>query len=130
MSAFDTAALPGKIPTCGPGANVVTPDSLFKSNAEKEAYANIVNGVNGDVPEFKVKKVRVEIFDLSDPSQRKKYEKLWAELLVKTSKLEAVVETSKDLVHRPDGTSYWMKYVEYVEFSNSMYPKKDGRSKR
>ena len=117
MSAFDDAALPGKIPTSGAGADMVTPAVLFKNEAERAMYQQILNGdKTSPSKSFKVKKVKVEVFDLSDESQRKKYEKLWAELLVKVSKLEAVVEASKDLVKRPDGTSYWMKYVEYVEF--------------
>lgn len=117
MSAFDDAALPGKIPTSGAGADMVTPAVLFKNEAEKAMYQQILNGDKiSPSKSFKVKKVKVEVFDLSDEVQRRKYEKLWAELLVKVSKLEAVVEASKDLVKRPDGTSYWMKYVEYVEF--------------
>jgi hypothetical protein len=43
------------------------------------------------------------------------------------SKGQVVVETSKDLVHRPDGTSYWMKYVEYVEFENGVVAGTDRR---
>lgn len=115
MSAFDGAALPGRIPTSGSGAGMVTPAVLFKNEKEKAIYQGILDG-NSSKKDFKVRKVKVEVFDLSDESQRKKYEKLWAELLMKVSRLEAVVESSKDLVKRPDGTSYWMKYVEYVEF--------------
>lgn len=115
MSAFDDAALPGRIPTSGSGAAMVTPAVLFKNEKEKAIYQEILDGKSSK-KDFKVRKVKVEVFDLSDESQRKKYEKLWAELLMKVSRMEAVVESSKDLVKRPDGTSYWMKYVEYVEF--------------
>lgn len=117
MSAFDDAAIPGRMPTSGSGSQMVTPELLFKNEAEKAMYRDILNGAGKSTSRaFKVKKVKVEIFDLSDSKQRSRYEKLWADLLVKVSKLEAVVEHSKDLVRRPDGTSYWMKYVEYVEF--------------
>jgi len=119
MSAFDTAALPGRMPTAGSGADQVSPEHLFRSRHEKSLYEELLKGVPGSSFDFRVKKVKVEIFDLSDADQRKKYEKLYSELLVKSSKNEVVVETRKDLVHRPDGTSYWMKYVEYVEFGNS-----------
>lgn len=94
---------------------MVTPAVLFKNEKEKAIYQEILDGKSSK-KDFKVRKVKVEVFDLSDESQRKKYEKLWAELLMKVSRMEAVVESSKDLVKRPDGTSYWMKYVEYVEF--------------
>ena len=67
---------------------------------------------------YRVRKVKVEIFDLSDKKDVKAYEKLWAELLEKASRMEVVIDHHKDLVHRPDGTSYWMKYVEYVEFGD------------
>ena len=33
--------------------------------------------------------------------------------------MEVFVESQKDLVKRPDGTSYWMKYVEYVEYADA-----------
>lgn len=120
MSAFDGVALPGKIPTSGSGANVVTPATLFKNLSEKSMYESRLNG-NDKAPVIygKVKKVKVEIFDLSDSSQRKKYEKLCAELFEKIRNQEVIVETSRDLVKRPDGTSYWMKYVEYVEYANA-----------
>ena len=89
-------------------------DNVFKSAAEKESYDRIINGKGR--PELVVKRVKVEIFDLSDAKQVRKYEKLWKTLLDKASRMEVVVDTHKDLVRRPDGTSYWMKYVEYVEF--------------
>jgi len=128
MSAFDDAALPGRIPTSGSGSSTITPDALFKNEAEKAMYRNILDGAGKSTSRaFKVKKVKVEIFDLSDSAQRRKYEKLWAELLVKVSKLEAVVEQSKDLVRRPDGTSYWMKYVEYVEFGEDTSKSKESK---
>ena len=128
MSAFDDAALPGRIPTSGAGSKTVTPDLLFKNEAEKAMYRDILNGTGKSTSKaFKVKKVKVEIFDLSDSAQRRKYEKLWAELLVKVSKLEAVVEQSRDLVRRPDGTSYWMKYVEYVEFGEDTSKSKESK---
>ena len=119
MSAFDNVAIPGRIPTAGPGAGMITPTELFKNEAEKAAYQEIVSGKRSSC--LKIKKVRVEIFDLSDKSQCSKYEKLWADLLVKVSKGEAIVEASKDLVKRADGTSYWMKYVEYVEFGDKEF---------
>lgn len=128
MSAFDDAALPGRIPTSGSGSSMITPDVLFKNEAEKALYRDILDGAGKSTSRaFKVKKVKVEIFDLSDSAQRRKYEKLWAELLVKVSKLEAVVEQSKDLVRRPDGTSYWMKYVEYVEFGEDTSKSKESK---
>lgn len=124
MSGFADIAKPGGIPTIGGGKNI-TPESLFRNAAERSKYeqllsSSVQNGIN-------IKKVSVQIFDLSDIKQCKKYEKLWAELLVKVSKGKVVVETSKDLVHRPDGTSYWMKYVEYVEFETSAVAGNDGR---
>lgn len=119
MSGFDNAALPGRIPTSHLGKDLITPESLFKDSAEKAMYRRFMMDAGEAMrKEFKVKKVKVRIFDLSDAKQCREYEKLWAELLMKVSKMEAVVESSKDLVHRPDGTSYWMKYVEYVEFDD------------
>ena len=116
MSGFDTAAAPGRMPTSGGGRFSVTPESLFKSNAERIAYQNILDSVGGATErDFSVKSVKVCIFDLSDAKQRKEYEKLWARLLVRSSKMEVIVDSRKDLVHRADGTSYWMRYVEYVE---------------
>lgn len=121
MSAFDLVAVPGKMPTSGGGSGI-TPDSLFRGAKERAEYQRILDAVGAptkisDIKDFKGCKVKVDIFDLSDADQRKAYEKLWAKLLVKASNMEAVVESSKDLVHRKDGTSYWMKYVEYVEFA-------------
>lgn len=73
-------------------------------------------GLSSDI---KVSKVSVRIFDFSDKKQVEEYEKLWAELLEKTARNEVIVEAQKDLVRRKDGTSYWMKYVEYVEFCDA-----------
>ena len=121
MSGFSSIAVPGKIPTCGGGSGSITPDSLFSSEKERLAYKYILEG--GGKPNINIKKVKVEIFDMSDAKQVKRYEKLWKELLEKASRMEVVVDHSKNLVQRPDGTSYWLKYVEYVEFG-----KDDGRS--
>jgi len=122
MSAFSSIAIPGGIPEAGSGKNSITPDALFSSMAEKRAYQKLMNEGRFSIdrgPDIKVKKVKVEIFDLSDLDQRAAYEKLWAELLEKASRMEVIVEHGKDLVHRKDGTSYWMKYVEYVEFTDA-----------
>lgn len=102
MSAFAMANA-GSVPTSGWN---ISPKDLYAA----------AGALPGQVEGIKISRVKVEIFDLSDKKQRKAYEKLWARLLVKVSKMEAVVESSKDLVRRSDGTSYWMKYVEYVEF--------------
>ena len=107
-------ALPGSIPAAGGGCGI-SPGSLFSSADERAEYQRILDQAKSG-PVLKVKKVKVEIFDLSDKDQREAYEKLWAELLEKSSKLEVIVDHRKDLVHRENGTSYWMKYIEYVEF--------------
>lgn len=112
MSGFANIALPGGIPTSG-GGRGITPESLFKSGKERLRYEQVL--ASYAVSDFDIKNVSVRIFDLSNEKERKSYEKLWAKLLGMVSKGEAVVESSKDLVQRPDGTSYWMKYVEYVE---------------
>lgn len=124
MSGFSSAALPGRMPTSGSGRDSVTAESLFSSKKERTAYERIL-GQNGDKSNFSVKKVKVEIFDMSDAKQVRRYEKLWKELLEKASRMEVIVDYSKNLVQRPDGTSYWLKYVEYVEFGEG-----DGRSGR
>ena len=116
MSGFAGIALPGSVPTMGQGRNI-TPDMLFRTDAEKKKYERIFDAA-GALNALEIKKVEVRIFDLSDDKQRKDYEKLWAKLLPMVAKGEVVVDHSKDLVHRPDGTSYWMKHVEYVEFGN------------
>lgn len=128
MSGFASIALPGSVPTSGNG-KAITPEILFRTNAEKKKYERILDSA-GQMKILEIKKVEVRIFDLSDDKQRKDYEKLWAKLLPMVAKGEVVVDQSKDLVHRSDGTSYWMKYVEYVEFGNKSQDngrKTDGR---
>ena len=102
----------------GSGRSMITPESLFSSSAEKAAYQKLIDNSTGGKPteSVKIKKVCVRIFDLSNAKQVKEYEKLWTELLEKASRMEVIVDHHKDLVQRKDGTSYWMKYVEYVEF--------------
>lgn len=112
MSSISSMALPGRIPTVGLGG-MITPDSLFGRGGDMPGSQRLDGS---PAPGIKVKKVKVAVFDLSDKKQVRAYEKLWAYLLEKTAKMEVVVDHHKDLVHRPDGTSYWMKYVEYVEF--------------
>lgn len=113
MSGFANIAVPGGIPTSGSGRGI-TPESLFKSGKERLRYEQVL--ASSAVSGLDIKNVSVRIFDLSNEKERKSYEKLWVKLLGMVSKGEAVVDSSKDLVRRPDGTSYWMKYVEYVEF--------------
>lgn len=114
MSGFSGIALPGRLPTDG-GGREIDASSLFRSASEKAAYKRLIDsGRPGQ--ELRIAKVKVEIFDLSDPKQVRRYEKLWASLLPKVSVGSVVVDHHKDLVRRADGTSYWMKYVEYVEF--------------
>lgn len=118
MSGFSSIAVPGGIPMSGSGRSMITPESLFSSSAEKAAYQKLIDNATGGKPteSVKIKKVCVRIFDLSNAKQVKEYEKLWTELLEKASRMEVIVDHHKDLVQRKDGTSYWMKYVEYVEF--------------
>ena len=118
MSGFSMAAMPGRMPTSGSGKDAATPESLFRSAKDRSAYEKLLEKHDGR-ESFKIKKVKVEIFDMSDEKQVRKYEKLWKELLEKASRMEVVVDYSKNLVQRPDGTSYWLKYVEYVEFGES-----------
>ncbi len=125
MSALSSMALPGRIPTAGPGA-MITPDSLFGHVGDEAGYGRLGGP---SAPGIKVKKVKVQVFDLSDKKQVRAYERLWAYLLEKTAKMEVVVDHHKDLVHRPDGTSYWMKYVEYVEFGEDD-GKTDGKDRK
>ena len=105
----------------GAGRSMITPENLFSCSAEKAAYQKLIDNANGgkSAEAVKIKKVCVRIFDLSDSKQVKAYEKLWTELLEKASRMEVIVDHHKDLVQRKDGTSYWMKYVEYVEFGAS-----------
>lgn len=121
MSGFSSIAIPGGIPMSGAGRSMITPESLFSSSAEKAAYQRLIDNANGgkSAEAVKIKKVCVRIFDLSESKQVKAYEKLWTELLEKASRMEVIVDHHKDLVQRKDGTSYWMKYVEYVEFGAS-----------
>ena len=124
--------LPGSIPTSLAGTGRVDPALLFQSISEKEKYNKLINSqapMDGIAPDVKFKKVVVRIFDLSDASQVEEYEKLWLELLEKTSRMEVAVESRKDLVNRADGTSYWMKYVEYVEFGDSKKSENDNDSR-
>lgn len=123
MSVF-SRALPGKIPTYGGGSG----NDLFDPAVTRSKFQSMLEdgGLGQQFPfsdKAQVVKVKVEIFDLSDESQREAYEKLWIELFDMSSRGEAlIVDSRKDLVHRPDGTSYWMKYVEYAVFG-----KKDGK---
>ena len=133
MASIASMGLPGRLPTFGISGSKITPESLFKNDEERRAYQNILDERSGRniAPDVKVKKVCVRIFDLSNPDHVAEYEKLWAELLEKTAKNEVIVEFHKDLVHRKDGTSYWMKYVEYVEFGDAADEKEnDGSGKK
>ena len=116
MSAFSDIGLPGRMPVDGSGRGMITPEKLFSSKAEKDFYKRFLDNASNDQQATKFKRVKVEIFDLSDAKQVAAYEKLWLKLLNKIANMEAVVDQRTDLVHRADGTSYWMKYVEYVEF--------------
>lgn len=118
MSDFSSIAIPGGIPMSGSGRSMITPETLFGTAAEKAAYQRLIDNAAGgkSAESVKIKKVCVRIFDLSDSKQVRAYEKLWSELLEKASRMEVIVDHHKDLVQRKDGTSYWMKYVEYVEF--------------
>ena len=119
MSAFSDIGLPGRMPVAGSGRKTVSPESLFSSKAEKNYYQNIIDRACFGQDNVKFKGVKVKIFDLSDEKQVAEYEKLWLKLLNKISMMKAVVDARTDLVRRADGTSYWMKYVEYVEFCDS-----------
>ena len=125
MSAFSSIAIAGKIPAVGTGKRI-RPEDLFSGEFERAKYKRLIEGVNGAgiAPDVRINKVCVRIFDFSDKAQVKEYEKLWKELLEKTSRNEVIVESQKDLVRRSDGTSYWMKYVEYVEFGDASDDKK------
>ena len=107
MSAFSDIGHTG-------GLGKAFPDQVFYSQEERARYQKILTGESDNG--VRVKKVKVEIFDLSDPKQVRRYERLWKTLLDKASRMEVIVDHCKNLVNRADGSSYWMKYVEYVEF--------------
>jgi len=88
------------------------PDEL-PGGQRKSAISKFMDG------NASIKRVKVEVFDLSDALQRAEYEKLWANLLTMMSNGSVVVDSHSDLVKHPDGTSYWMKYIEYVEFDGA-----------
>lgn len=115
MSVFSSIANPGATSLKCDNQSVSI-EELFGNAGHKSENQKHGGQIGTDL---KIKKVKVEIFDLSDKSQVDKYEKLWAELLIKSAKMEVVVDSRKDLVRRADGTSFWMKYVEYVEFGDS-----------
>lgn len=121
MSGIASMALPGRIPTYVTGKGRINTNDLFSSQDEKAEYRKILDGGSGSniAPDVKIKKVCVKIFDLSDKDQVDEYERLWKELLEKVARMEVLVEAQKDLVKRADGTSYWMKYVEYVEYEDA-----------
>lgn len=73
-----------------------------------------------------IRSVKVAIFDLSKDDERSDYEKLWAELLEKMANGLVIVDSHCDLVKHQDGTSYWMKYIEYVEFVPNTNTKEAG----
>lgn len=131
MPGIASMAIPGRIPTFCSGRRI-TPGELFANDRERAAYQSILDERTGRAssPSVKVDRVCVRIFDLSDEAQVAEYEKLWAELLEKTARNEVIVESQKDLVRRADGTSYWMKYVEYVEFrgDDQGQPAHDGKN--
>lgn len=117
MSAFSKIAS-GTVPTRGS----VSAKDLFSDYASLTRCRQLVAGTQeGEAlaslsGKVKIEKYKVETFDLSDQAQREAYEKLWVELFEMVSNGEAFVDARKDLVHRPDGTSYWLKYVEYATF--------------
>lgn len=103
----------------------------LKPYGSKEKVDSLFTGPNDDLAQARgrsavemflsggasIQSVKVRIFDLSDDKQRNEYEVLWADLLARMSEGKVVVETHSDLVKHPDGTSYWMKYIEYIEFT-------------
>ena len=130
MSVFSSIATPGSVPGLN-GGSPISPDRLFRDAEERESYRRMLEGGSFPKPEgIKVKCVKVRIFDLSDKTQVEEYEKLWKSLLEKMSRMEVCVDHHKDLVRREDGTSYWMKYVEYVEFDDSKGNDKDQKKAR
>lgn len=117
MSGFSALGPKGSGKKCGQAGGMSGVQNLFRNEADRINHQNIIDGRRGR-SRIKVKKVKVEIFDMSDPKQVRRYERLWKELLEKASEMKVVIDHSKDLVRRSDGTSYWMKYVEYAEFDN------------
>lgn len=119
MSAFGKTAA-GSIPTHG---SQISAKDLFSDSGMLAKCRKMISGTSeGEVvasmaSKVKISKYKVETFDLSDASQREAYEKLWMELFEMVSRGEAFVDARKDLVHRADGTSYWLKYMEYAIFS-------------
>lgn len=116
---FAGIALPGGIPTAGSGSKGVTPESLFRDKSERDRYRMILeNGqaFGAAAQDMKVKSIKVRTFDLSDREQADEYEELMADLINRSYMAEVIVfDSRKDLVSRGDGTSYWLKYVEYAE---------------
>ena len=131
MSAFSSAALPGVIKAHGGGAGI-SPRDLFSDYSMMSHFgvkAGEPTSLLADAIDGKgvTARAKVEIFDLSSDKERREYEKLWGRLFVMASRGEACVDTRKDLVNRADGTSYWMRYVEYVVFERDSKAK-DGKA--
>jgi len=81
-------------------------DDMVKAREEVEARRFV------EIPGY-----HVDLFKLSDPGDRKKYETLMLKLIERSRDLTAMIAAKeRRLLHDSDGSESWYAYVEWAEF--------------
>lgn len=73
-----------------------------------------------DLSMLKIRANHTEVFDLMSADDRKAYETLYVELMTRVKAGEVLVFTnSREVLTRPDGSTGWFKYLEWIEIDTS-----------
>ena len=84
-----------------------------------DAY-ELATGQFDALSKLPVKEHHVFVADLMDEGQRSEYEKLYLELMDKSKAGKIyIASNSREVLTRPDGSTGWFKYLEWLEFDTS-----------
>ncbi len=62
----------------------------------------------------------IRVFDLFDEGQRREFERLYVDLVDKVRRGTVLIsENVRESVTRQDGSTGWLKYIEWTEFDTS-----------
>lgn len=98
--------MPLKPPTRAPLGMPIGEADLAYAISKLEGHKDVV-----------IANVKIEVFDLLDPEERKRCQEVEKDLLTKAYAGAITISCNKtEMMHRKDGSSTWMRLIQWVEY--------------
>lgn len=98
------------------GFNIVDDVDLFSSKKDIPSSWNpFPPGQEPQYPQMKVGKAEIYMLDMQNEADRKKMSKVYPGMMTKVMSGSAMMQTRREVLSRPDGSTSLFVYIEYCE---------------